>query len=120
MARTPDVAPIGLGVAGVLRVMFDLESSLGRQTEEKLRRRHELYGKKNRTPEEETELRGLSEELGRLGFMREFRDPTYGRFVRAMAEQKAFEAKPVSPEAMREQEELARKAAEKIVAEEKA
>jgi predicted ATPase len=117
--HTPDISPVGLGVAGVLRVMFDLESSLDRQTEEKLRKRHELYGKRDRTPEEDTELQNLSEELARLGFMREFRDPTYGRFVRAMAEQKAFETTPVSPEAMRQQEELARKAAEQIVAEEK-
>jgi len=118
-ACTPDIAPIGLGVAGVLRVMFGLESSLDRQTEEKLRRRHELYGKEDRTSKEDVELRELSEELGGLGFMREFRDPTYGRFVRAMAKWKAFRAKPVSAEDMREQEELAQKAAEQIVAEEK-
>ena len=64
-----------------------------------------LGDKRNKT--EEDELKRLSEELGELGFGREFRDPDYAQFVRAMARRPEFRKPVLSASEQAEQEKVA-------------
>lgn len=91
----PEEDPVGMGVQGILRNMFGLRSAVGTEIQNKLDERTRLLslGDK-RSDTEEAEFKRLSEELAELGFGREFRDPDYAQFVRAMARRPEFR-KPV-------------------------
>jgi predicted ATPase len=85
-AFRPQIDPQGLGVVGILRsAMFGLRTTLDLPTQERLDRRFELVAKDaQRTPEENTELQRLSEELAAAGFAHEFRDAMYDRYAKAL------------------------------------
>jgi predicted ATPase len=91
----PDSDPVGMGVQGILRNMFGLRSAVGTEIQGKLDERSRLLalGDKRKAPDER-KLERLSQELVELGFGREFRDPDYAQFVRAMARRPEFR-KPV-------------------------
>lgn len=96
IVEQPSVDPRGLGVSGVLLRMFGLPSTLDLQTQEKIRRRDELARKEeSRSPEEDVELRQLSEELGELGLLYETRDPLYSQFLEALRRREREKEAPV-------------------------
>jgi len=82
--RRPYDDPRGKGVAGVLTEMFGLPSTLDPETQKKLDERNELLAVKDRSSEQELELRELTQELEKLGFSTTFRDALYERFVQAL------------------------------------
>jgi len=91
----PEEDPVGMGVQGILRNMFGLRSAVGTEIQEKLDERARLLALGNkRNDANESEFKKLSEELIELGFGREFRDPDYAQFVRAMTRRPEFR-KPV-------------------------
>lgn len=104
----PEEDPMGMGVQGILRNMFGLRSAVGTEIQEKLDDRARLLAlgdKRNQT--QETEFKRLSQELVELGFGREFRDPDYARFVRAMARRPEFRKPVLSLSEQKNQEKLA-------------
>jgi predicted ATPase len=104
----PEDDPVGMGVQGILRNMFGLRSAVGTEIQEKLDERTRLLtmgSKRNKA--QDSELKKLSQELASLGFGREFRDPDYAQFVRAMARRPEFQKPVLSEEERKDQEELA-------------
>ncbi|MCK5849980.1 MAG: AAA family ATPase, partial [Kiritimatiellae bacterium] len=83
----PDEDLIGMGVSALLKSdIYGLRSDLDTATLDKLDRRAQLYAKGDQHSEQEQlELIQLSNELATLGFVHEFRDPTYKLFAEAMA-----------------------------------
>jgi hypothetical protein len=97
-AAAPHVDPRGLGVQGVLTRLFGLPTTLDPQTQGKLDRRNALYRQAERTPNEDSELTGLSFELGNMGFLTAARDPDYELFLRAMGGQHRETERTLSPQ----------------------
>jgi predicted ATPase len=116
----PELDPVGMGVQGILRNMFGLRSAVGTEVQEKLDERARLAAlDKDRSPKEEAEFKKLSEELMNLGFGREFRDPDYAQFVRAMARRPEFRKPVLTQVEQKNQEELADEILNEILEEEK-
>jgi len=104
----PEEDPVGMGVQGILRNMFGLRSAVGTEIQEKLDRRTRLLALGDKRDDlQENELKRLAQELADLGFGREFRDPDYALFVRAMARRPEFRKPILSASEQREQEVLA-------------
>jgi ABC-type multidrug transport system ATPase subunit len=104
----PEEDPVGMGVQGILRNMFGLRSAVGTEIQEKLDERAKLLilrDRRNNT--QENEFKKLSQELVELGFGREFRDPDYAQFVRALARRPEFRKPVLSPSEQKNQEKLA-------------
>jgi ABC-type sulfate/molybdate transport systems ATPase subunit len=104
----PEEDPLGMGVQGILRNMFGLRSAVGTEIQEMLDERARLLvlGDK-RSSAQESEFTRLSQELVELGFGREFRDPDYAQFVRAMARRPEFRKPVLSESEQKEQEKVA-------------
>ena len=101
----PAEDPVGMGVQGILRNMFGLRSAVGTETQVKLDERARLLALGElRTQTDEARFQQLSNELTELGFGREFRDPDYAQFVRAMARRPEFR-KPVLTAGEQQQQE---------------
>lgn len=104
----PEEDPVGMGVQGILRNMFGLRSAVGTEIQEKLDKRAQLLALgEERSEAEEDRFKSLSEELVELGFGREFRDPDYAQFVRAMARRPEFRKPVLSAREQRKQERIA-------------
>jgi len=104
----PEEDPVGMGVQGILRNMFGLRSAVGTEIQEKLDERARLLALGNkRNDANESEFKKLSEELIELGFGREFRDPDYAQFVRAMTRRPEFRKPVLSASDQKTQEKIA-------------
>lgn len=104
----PDEDPVGMGVQGILRNMFGLRSAVGTEVQQKLDERARLLVLGDmRSHAEEERFKSLSDELTELGFGREFRDPDYAQFVRAMARRPEFRKPILSASEQRTQEKMA-------------
>lgn len=120
----PDEHPQGMGVAGLLKSdLFGLTSTLDQRTLDDLRRRNELLAKQAQEDlslMEKEELERLRHYLEELGFSREYRDPLYQLFVQKMYE---VRSQPMSqlltPEQLRQQEELAARIVQELVTKER-
>jgi predicted ATPase len=112
----PEQDPLGMGVQGILRNMFGLRSAVGTEIQHKLDERSRLLALDNRSEAQESELRRLSEELVGLGFGREFRDPDYAKFVRAMARRPEYQKPVLSTDEMEQQEKIADQVLDDILA----
>ncbi len=117
----PDEDPLGMGVQGILRNMFGVRSAIGTETQNKLDRHTELsaLGDK-RTAAQESEFRLLGDELDRAGFGREFRDPDYSAFIRAIARRPEFRKPVLTGAEIQEQEQIADEILNTILSSEKA
>jgi len=116
----PEEDPVGMGVQGILRNMFGLRSAVGTEVQEKLDKRARLLAlgdERDRT--QEIQFKKLSQELVELGFGREFRDPDYAQFVRAMARRPEFRKPVLSANERKNQEKLADEILDDILGKEK-
>jgi energy-coupling factor transporter ATP-binding protein EcfA2 len=85
----PEVDPKGLGVAGILREIFGMETTLDIETQNLLDKRNELIFKEEDeglVPEEEVQLKELFNTLNNLGFSYTFKDPLYTEFIKQTEE----------------------------------
>jgi hypothetical protein len=88
--------------------MFGLRSAVGTEIQGKLDDRTRLLAIGDaRTAEEDNEFRRLSDELTDLGFGREFRDPDYAQFIRALARRPEFRKPVLSVSEQMNQEKIA-------------
>jgi predicted ATPase len=116
----PEQDPMGMGVQGILRNMFGLRSAVGTKIQEKLDERAQLLALGDKRDEmQESNLETLSQELVELGFGREFRDPDYAQFVRAMARRPEFRKPVLSADEQKDQEKLADEILDDIFAKDK-
>ena len=94
--RMPETDPKGMGVAGLLTSeLFDLPSTLDRETQAELDRKRQLQYKQNRTADENAELASLEEKLQGLGFTRTIRDPLYDKFLEKLYSLPQFQNTPI-------------------------
>ncbi len=119
----PEQDPRGMGVAALLTSeLFGLSTTLDLETQKKLDKKRELFLKSLKTeitPEENEEMRILSEDLGSLDFTRSVRDPLYEKFIRAIMEREEFKKPVLTPEEIRKQEKIAKEIIDEILSEKK-
>ena len=120
LVEQPDEHPQGMGVTGLLKSeLFGLSSTLDSETERRLFKRNALYALDQRTPEQQSELQRLSDELADLGFANsDFKDPFYAMFVKKMAKHTRFHKSILTPEEKAEQDALADEIINEILQEE--
>jgi predicted ATPase len=85
-ATAPYVDPRGMGFTATLTEIFGLSTTLDAETQRKVDRRNELAASTHRTNEQEIELLAINDELNRLGFLFEDREPLYQAFLQAWRE----------------------------------
>lgn len=112
----PDIDPRGLGFTSILTQIFGLKTTLDPKTQGTLDERNELLRKETKTPAERLRLIELSENLKRLGFVIEDREPEYELFLRAMQSIKTDTTKTLTPIEIAERNEVARRMLEEIMA----
>ncbi len=108
-AHQPTLDPIGMGVAGLLTSeLFDLPTTIDRETQKKLDRKKELTikPKSERSMAEEKELENLNAEIEAMGFMTAFRDPLYTRYLKALKKYELSEKPVLTEEDRKKQSEL--------------
>lgn len=120
VSSEPDEDPLGMGVQGILRNMFGLRSAVGTEIQKMLDDRSRLLALEQRDAQQEDELKNLAERLAELGFGREFRDPDYAQFVRAIARRPEFQKPVLSAQEQKEQEKIADGILDEILAKDKA
>lgn len=109
----PEEDPLGMGVQGILRNMFGVRSTVGTETQDKLNEHAQLLALgKQRTAEQTKRFKTLADELEKTGFGREFRDPDYATFLRAIARRPEFKKPVLTTKELKKQEDIA----DKIVA----
>ncbi|MFN6463598.1 MAG: AAA family ATPase [Nostoc sp. DedVER02] len=118
----PETDPKGLGVAGILTSeLFGLPTTLDEETQKTLDDKHRLTAKQQQgrlSSEERKELDEALQKLEGLGFTRTFRDPLYQKFVTAWHQQERFQKPSLTPEEVKEQNELALSLLREIMEEE--
>lgn len=112
----PDIDPRGLGFTSILTQIFGLKTTLDPKTQGTLDERNELLRKDTKTEAERLRLIELSENLKRLGFVIEDREPEYELFLRAMHSIKIDTTKTLTPVEIAERNEVARRMLEEIMA----
>lgn len=107
-AFEPSEDPLGMGVQGILRNMFGIRSAVGTEVQKMLDERASLLALGDeRTAAQQDALKTLTEELSALGFGREFRDPDYAQFIRAVARRPEFTKPVLTVEEQQKQEIIA-------------
>jgi predicted ATPase len=121
IASEPDVDPQGMGFAGLLKSeLFGLRSTVDTETRRRLDHRNYLYALgNNRTHEQDAELTKLSDELSKLGFASDFKDPYLEMFVKQMALHTEFHKDVLTPEEQAAQDMAAGAIVDKILSKRK-
>lgn len=118
VADIPDQDPRGMGVAAILTSdLFRLRTTLDPQTQADLDRQRNLAVIKNRTSEQDNELRQLNLFLRGKGLTQATRDPLYERFIRAWTEHEDpawAETVELTPEQLDERNRLAAQIVEQL------
>lgn len=94
----PYVDPRGMGFTTTLTEIFGLRTSVDPETQRTLDDRNDLAQREVRTEEEEQRLIALNDQLNRLGFMFEDREPLYHDFLRAWKDLKYADKPPLTPD----------------------
>jgi hypothetical protein len=106
-----------MGFAGLLKSrLFGLRSTVDPQTLRLLDQRAVLFSKENRTKVEDKKLTELSDQLADLGFAREFRDPYFESFRKAMGKRKEFQKPTLTAEEFEKQDQVADEILDEIMA----
>ncbi|QKK32324.1 AAA family ATPase [Rhizobium indicum] len=111
----PFVDPKGLGFSGVLTDIFGHASTLDKPTQLKIDRRNELARQQTLSTELERELQKINSELRDLGFLYDEGDKLFGKFLRELDNVALADVSPLTPEELRERDEEARRAVEKLL-----
>ena len=116
IARPPEVEPRGLGFTSILTQIFGLPTTLDPQTQKLLNDRNALMRIDERTAEQERMLVELSDELKRLGFLLEDREPEYALFLRAFEGLKREGRSTFTPEEIMAKNQAAKQILKEIMA----
>ena len=93
----PYTDPKGMGFTATLTEIFGLPTSLDPETQRQVDDRNTLARIDHRTEEQEKQLIAINDQLNRLGFMFEDREPLYQDFLRAMHDVRYAARPPLSP-----------------------
>ena len=97
-SNEPYIDPRGAGFMATLTEVFGLSSTLDLDTQSLLDERNELAHNVERSEEQSNRLDLLNDELNRLGFSLENRDPLYSDFLLAWQDLKYTDKPPLTPE----------------------
>lgn len=101
--KPPYTDPKGMGFTATLTEIFGLPTTLDPDTQAQIDYRNTLARIDNRTEDQEKQLIEINDELNRLGFMFEDREPLYQDFLRAMHDVRYAGREPLSPEEIESQ-----------------
>ncbi|WP_223518187.1 MULTISPECIES: AAA family ATPase [unclassified Pseudomonas] len=97
-SREPNVDPRGIGFMSTLTEIFGLNTTLDLETQKLVDDRNELAHIQLRSPEQDDALAVLNDELNRLGFSFENREPLYNEFLLAWQDLRYAEKPPLTPD----------------------
>ncbi|WP_331694332.1 AAA family ATPase [Pseudomonas sp. ZY71] len=97
-SREPYVDPRGIGFMSTLTEIFGLNTTLDLETQKLVDDRNELAHIQLRSPEQDDALAVLNDELNRLGFSLENREPLYNEFLLAWQDLRYSEKPPLTPD----------------------
>lgn len=97
-ANEPYVDPRGIGFMSTLTEIFGLNTTLDLETQRLLDQRNELVRMEQRDDTQSIQLDLLNDQLNRLGFSFENRDPLYNDFLLAWQDFKYENKPPLTPE----------------------
>ncbi|MFI7803313.1 DNA replication and repair protein RecF [Pseudomonas sp. DD1] len=80
----PQVDPKGLGVAGVLRQIFGMPTTLDPETQELVDERNTLLSAQGRSSDDEIRLHELNNQLDAFGLSYQSTDPSYDDYLRQL------------------------------------
>jgi ABC-type multidrug transport system ATPase subunit len=113
-ATQPSVDPKGLGVAGVLRQIFGMPTTLDPETQKLIDERNTLLREQERGGSIRDELHKINVKLDSLGLAYQSRDPDYDAYLRVLHEYRREREKPYTPEQLAEQDRFIRSFIEKL------
>ncbi|MGS5087083.1 AAA family ATPase [Hydrogenophaga sp. A37] len=96
-ATAPYADPRGMGFTATLTEIFGLASSLDIETQRLVDERNELVQLADSTDEQQRRLIALNDQLARLGFLNEDREPLYQDFLRTWHDLRYADRPPLSP-----------------------
>lgn len=97
-SQEPYIDPRGAGFMATLTEIFGLNTTLDLETQKLLDDRNELAHIENRTEDQNIQLDLLNDELNRLGFSLENRDPLYSEFLLAWQDLRYSNKPPLTPD----------------------
>lgn len=97
-SQEPYIDPRGAGFMSTLTEIFGLNTTLDLETQKLLDDRNELAHIENRTEDQNNQLDLRNDELNRLGFSFENRDPLYSEFLLAWQELRYCDRPPLTPD----------------------
>ena len=115
-SQEPYIDPRGAGFMATLTEIFGLNTTLDLETQKLLDERNELAHIENRTEEQNNLLDQFNDELNRLGFSFENRDPLYSEFLLAWQDLKYSDKPPLTPDAALQRRTAMKKVIEAIQA----
>jgi ABC-type multidrug transport system ATPase subunit len=113
-ATQPIVDPRGLGVAGVLRQVFGMHTTLDPETQALIDERNTLIHEKEKGADIKDELHKINAKLDSLGLAYQSRDPDYDAYLRALHEFQSKRQAPYTPDQIEEQNKYIRSFLEKF------
>jgi predicted ATPase len=113
-ATQPTVDPKGLGVAGVLRQVFGMHTTLDPETQALIDDRNTLIQEREKGADIKEELHKINAKLDSLGLAYQSRDPDYDAYLRALHEFQSERQKPYTPDQIEEQNKFIRSFIEKL------
>ena len=96
-AATPYADPKGMGFTANLTEIFGLPSSLDVDTQRQVDERNALAQREPKSDQDERRLIELNDQLARLGFLFEEREPLYQGFLRAWHDVRYADKPPLTP-----------------------
>ncbi len=96
-AAPPYADPMGMGFTATLTEIFGLASSLDVETQRLVDERNELVQLVGLSDEQQRRLIVLNDQLARLGFLNEDREPLYQDFLRAWHDVRYADRPPLTP-----------------------
>jgi len=97
-SKEPYIDPRGAGFMSTLTEIFGLNTTLDLETQKVLDERNELASSENKTDKQVYRLDILNDELNRLGFSFENRDPLYNEFLLAWKDLRYSDKPPLTPD----------------------
>lgn len=108
-SREPYIDPRGIGFMSTLTEIFGLNTTLDLETQKLVDDRNELAHIQQRTPQQDDDLAILNDELNRLGFSLENREPLYNEFLLAWQDLRYADRPPLTPDKAAQRREAMKK-----------
>jgi hypothetical protein len=117
-AAAPYADPKGMGFTATLTEIFGLPSSLDVETQRLVDERNTLAQLAQKSDEHERRLIALNDQLARLGFLFEEREPLYQGFLRAWHDVRYADKPPLTPRDVQARQQAMKTLIQQIMAQE--